>query len=110
MYLAKKWRKQGYILLYILPLNGQYINHNKVIIIAALVEISEWCNLPILDVYPIPFNCHLRGTLLYSFFLIHVTVANSRDPDQTSYFVESDLCLHCLPYYVPFLGFQDRNG
>ena len=40
MYLAKKWRKQGYILLYILPFNSQYINHNKIIIIAASVEIS----------------------------------------------------------------------
>ena len=46
--MAKKWKKQGYIL-YILPFNSQYINHNKIIIIAASVEISEWCNLPILD-------------------------------------------------------------
>ena len=62
MYLAKKWRKQGYILLYILPFISQYINHNKIIIIAASVEISEWCNLPILDWWTMFLQSHLIVT------------------------------------------------
>ena len=35
--------------------------------------------------------------------------ANSRDPDQMSRSVASDLGLHCLPDY-PFVGLQTKMG
>ena len=74
--------------------------YNKIIIIAASAEISVWCNLPFLDWWTLTFHpLHLstKGySIVFFFIIIHVTVANSGDPNQTSYLVESDLCLHCL--------------
>ena len=37
-------------------------------------------------------------------------LANNVDPDQTPHYAVSDLGLHCLFAYDPFMGFQVRMG
>ena len=43
-------------------------------------------------------------SLLPCFVGISERNANSVDPDQTPRSAASDLCLHCLPINVPFIG------
>ena len=52
--------------------------------------------------------CHFRGVgsilLLLFYFGWKILLANNVDPDQTPYYVVSDLGLHCLPITLIRMG------
>ena len=53
--------------------------------------------------------CHFRGVgsvllPLFYFFLWKILLANIEDPDQMPHYVASDLGLHCLHFFLQYLG------